>query len=156
MKLGFRTLGATLLIVIVGMPFTATAARAAEEQKCLRSEIEQMLQSVAEKLKDAAAKLDLTDEQKSKIGEIEAKDAEQRTALRTERKALLQDELKALGSILTAEQREKIKEFAEDKMEQVRATTPGLPRFAAARDTLAERAQSAAEKLGLTSEQRQK
>ena len=39
-------------------------------------------------------------------------------------------------------------------MEQPRESTAGLPRFSAARDTLAERAHSAAEKLGLTSEQR--
>jgi Spy/CpxP family protein refolding chaperone len=143
-------------MIIVGMPFTATAARAAEEQKCLRSEVEQMLQSVGEKLKEAADKLQLTDEQKTKIAEVQASHAAERTALRAERKSLLQEELKALSATLTAEQREKVKELAEDRTEQPRPAAPGLPKFAAARDTLAERVQAAAEKLGLTSEQRQK
>jgi Spy/CpxP family protein refolding chaperone len=156
MKSGIRILCATHFAIIVGISFAATAARAAEEQKCLCTEVEQMLRSVGEKLKDAADKLDLTAEQKSKIDEIVASHADERKALRTERKSLLQDELKALGTILTPEQREKIKDFAEDRIEQARAAAPGLPRFTAARDTLAERAQSAAEKLGLTSEQRQK
>src|SRR5579863_3953771 len=149
MKFGMSTLCATLFAVVVGIPFAATAVRAADEQKCLRIELEQMLQSVGEKLKEAAGKLDLTAEQKSKIDEIVASHAD-------ERKALLQDELKALGTILTPEQREKIKDFAEDKIEKAHAAAPGLPRFAAAHDTLAERVQSAAEKLGQTSEQREK
>ena len=98
--------------------------------------------------------LGLTDEQRSKLREIDGRQAEQRTALRAERRSLLQEELKSLASILTPEQREKIKEYAEDKAEQVRQATGGLPKFSAARDTVAERAHSAAENLGLTSEQR--
>jgi Spy/CpxP family protein refolding chaperone len=156
MKTGMRTACATLLAVVVGMPFAAAIACAAEEQKCLRPEVEQLLQSVGEKLQVVADKLGLTAEQRSKIREIDARTAEQRKALRTERKALLQEELKALAAILTPEQREKIKELAEDRVQEARTTVSGLPKFAAARNTLAERAESAAEKLGLTSEQRNK
>jgi Spy/CpxP family protein refolding chaperone len=162
-----RNRGATLCAMawagIVGLPLaaalTAGAAEVTEpaEQKSLRPEVQQLVQSVSEKVQAAADKLDLTDEQRSKIREIGQKQAEQRTALRTERRNLLQEELRALGAILTPEQRDKIKEFAEDKVEQAQqAESSLLPKFSgsAARDTLAERTDAAAEKLGLTKEQR--
>jgi len=155
MKTGIHTVCATVLALLVGAPFAATAVRAADEEKCLRPEVQQMLQSAGERIQAAAEKLDLTADQKSKIREIAASHAAEREALRAERKSLLQDELKALATILTPEQREQIKQFAEDRIEQPKAGTTRLPRFVAARDTLAERAESAAEKLGLTSEQRQ-
>ena len=100
----------------VGMPLVLTAALAAQE-KSLRPEVQQLVQSVGEKLQAAADKLGLTAEQRTKIREIDAGQAEQRTALRAERRNLLQEELKSLAAILTPEQREKIKEYAEDKME---------------------------------------
>jgi Spy/CpxP family protein refolding chaperone len=142
------------LAVISGMSLALTSALPAEE-KALRPEVQQLVQSVSERLQAAADKLGLSDEQRAKIREIGASQSEQRNALRAERRSLLQDEMKALGAILTPEQREAIKELAEDKVEQAQADgTPGLPRFAGAHDTLAERAHAAAEKLGLTSEQR--
>ncbi|MCI0358513.1 MAG: Spy/CpxP family protein refolding chaperone [Planctomycetaceae bacterium] len=143
------------LAVIFGLPL-ALAVNLAGEERALRPEVQQLVQSVSERLQAAADKLGLSEEQRTKIREIGAAHSEQRSALRTERRNLLQEELKSVASILTPEQREKIKEFAEDRVEQARLDgAPGLPRFSAARDTLAERAQSAAEKLGLTSEQRQ-
>jgi Spy/CpxP family protein refolding chaperone len=151
--------GATVLALVVGVPLASTAVRAADEekcQKCLRSEVQQMLQSVSERIQAAAEKLDLTTEQKSKIREIGAGHATEREALRSERKSLLQDEFKALAAILTPEQCEQIKAYAEDRIEQAKPRAPGLPKFVAVRDTLADRTDSAAEKLGLTSEQRQK
>jgi Spy/CpxP family protein refolding chaperone len=145
----------TGLVVIIGIPLFATPSRA-DEEKSLRPEIQQLMQSVSEKLQAAADKLELTADQRSKIREINASRAEKCKALRTERLELLQEELKAVGTILTPEQREKVKELAEDRVEQVKtAGVPGLPKFAGARETLAERAESAAEKIGLTSEQRQ-
>ncbi len=142
------------LVVVIVMPLALTAELAAEE-KALRPEVQQLVQSVGERLQAAADKLGLSDEQQAKIREIGASQSEQRNALRAERRSLLQDEMTSLAAILTPEQREKIKEFAEDKVEQAKTNgASGLPRFAGARDTLAERAQSAAEKLGLTSEQR--
>jgi Spy/CpxP family protein refolding chaperone len=142
-------LGAAAFLMVL-----ALAAASAEEEKCLRPEIQQLVQSVGEKLQAAADKFGLNAEQQAKIREIDAGQAEQRMALRTQRRNLLQEEMKSLASILTPEQREKIKEFAEDKAEQVRETPKGLPKFSAACDTLAERAHCAAERLGLTSEQR--
>ena len=68
---------------------------------------------------------------------------------------MLQEELKALGTILTPEQREKVKELGRGPggAGESRPESRGCQSFAA-RDTLAERAESAAEKIGLTSEQR--
>lgn len=132
----------------------AQATASAEEERCLRPEVQQLVQSVGEKLQAAADKFGLSAEQQAKIREIDSEQAEERMALRTQRRNLLQEEMKSLASILTPEQREKIKEFAEDKAEQVRQAPKGLPNFSAARDTLAERTHCAAEKLGLTSEQR--
>jgi Spy/CpxP family protein refolding chaperone len=151
---------------ILGLPLAAAlsalsagAAEVAEpaEHKTLKPEIQQLVQSVSEKVQAAADKLELTEEQRAKIREISERQAEQRTALRAERRNLLQEELRTLGGILTPEQREKIKEFAEDKVHEAQSAEPSvLPKFAgaAARDTVAERAHAAAEKLGLTSEQR--
>jgi Spy/CpxP family protein refolding chaperone len=142
------------LVVIVGIALFSAPARA-DDEKCLRPEIQQMIQTVSEKLQAAADKLDLTADQRSKIREIYASRAEKCKALRAERRALLQEELKSLGTILTPEQREQVKELAEDRVEQLKAVgVAGLPRFDAARETLSERAESAAEKLGLSSEQR--
>jgi len=139
----------------LSMPLVLTATSAAEE-KALRPEIQQLVQSVGEKLQAAGDKLGLTAEQRTKLREIDSSQGGQRTALRAERRNLLQAELNSLASVLTPEQREKIKEFAEDKIEQARQSNGALPQFSAARDTLAERAHSAAEQLGLTSEQRKK
>src|SRR5262245_31917939 len=142
-----------VLAMIVGILVFASRSRA-DEEKSLLPEIQNMLQSVSEKLQAAADRLDLTADQKAKIREINASRAEKCKDLRAERRALLQEELKALGTILTPEQREKVKELAEDRVEQVKAAAPGLPKFDGVRDTLAERAESAAEKIGLSSEQR--
>jgi Spy/CpxP family protein refolding chaperone len=142
------------LVVFVGNALFAAPVRA-EDEKSLRPEIQQMIQSVSEKVQAAADRLNLTAEQLSKIRETDANRAEPRKALRAERLALLQEELKSLATILTPDQREKLKESAEDRVEQVKAAgAAGLPRFEGARETLAERAEAAAEKIGLTSEQR--
>jgi Spy/CpxP family protein refolding chaperone len=154
-KMNIKTysLGAMILAVIMG-PVVMSAARA-DEEKALRPEIAQLTQTVSERLQAAADRLGLTQEQRDKISKIRDSDADQIKALRAERKALLQEELKAIGSILTDEQREKAKELAEDRPEQSeRVAGQGLPRFVAARATLAERLEAAADKLGLTAEQR--
>jgi Spy/CpxP family protein refolding chaperone len=121
----------------------------------LRPEIEQLTQTASETLQAAADRLGLTSEQRDKIAGIRSSHEDQFKALRAQRRSLLQEELKSINSILTPEQREKVKELAEDRMEQAEQDrTPGLPRFAVARATLAERVEAAADKLGLTSEQR--
>jgi len=163
MKVTVYKSSAMVLAAIIAVPL-ASSALWADEVKSLRPEIEQLKQTVADKIEAAADRLGLSQEQRDKIKEIRSSRAEQCKALRDERRALLQEELKAIGSILTPEQRDKVKEFAEDReerredrLEQAdQAGRTGLPRFAAARATLAERIEAAAEKLGLTSEQRKK
>src|SRR6516225_11384632 len=113
--------------LVAGMLLSATAARA-QEEKCLRPELEQLLQTVAEKFQEAADKLGLNDDQRAKIREIHAKHVEEYKTLRTERRELLEAEMKALGDILTPEQREKAKEFVKDRIETPeRAGAPGIP-----------------------------
>ena len=156
MKPRMSSASVTSLVVIVGIPLFTACVRA-DDEKSLRPEIQQMIQSVGEKLLAAADRLELTADQRSKIRDINTGYAEKRKSLRTERHALLQEELKALGTILTPEQREKAKELVEDRVEEVKETrAQGLPVFDGERDTLAERVESAAEKLGLNSEQREK
>src|SRR5262245_48905133 len=141
--------------VIVGIPLLAGPLHA-DEEKSLRPEIQNMVQSVSERIQAVADKLDLTAEQRTKIREIQASRAEKHKALRAERQALLQEELKALGTILTPEQRDKVKELIEDRVEQVSdAGKAGLPMFAAVRDTLADRVETAGERIGVTAEQRE-
>jgi Spy/CpxP family protein refolding chaperone len=155
MRTWMSTARVTGLAVIIGIPLLPALVCGADEERSLRPEIQQIMQSVSERLLAAADKLELTADQRSKIREINASRAEKCKTLRSERRGLLQEELKALGTILTPEQRETMKELAEDRVEQVKtAGAPGLPKFAGARETLAERAESAAEKIGLTSEQR--
>jgi len=73
--------------LVAGMLLSATAARA-QEEKCLRPELEQLLQTVAEKFQEAADKLGLSDDQRAKIREIHAKHVEEYKTLRTERREL--------------------------------------------------------------------
>ena len=144
----------TRLALIVGISLFAAASRA-DEEKSLRPELQNMVQSVSEKLQAAADKLELTADQRAKIREINSGWAEKRKALRTERQALLQEELKGLGTILTPEQREKVKALVEDRVEEIReAGVPGLPVFEGLRDTLKERVESGADRIGLTGDQR--
>src|SRR4029079_7831813 len=112
MNTTFNVLRAILLAVIIALPLTASVIRA-DEIKALRPEIEQLAQTVSDKIQAGADKLGLTNEPREKIGEIRASHAEQCKALRAERRSLLQEELKSISSILTQEQRDKVKEFAE-------------------------------------------
>jgi Spy/CpxP family protein refolding chaperone len=150
-----RTLRAVAIAIVILAPPISSAVWA-EEERVLRPEIEQLTQTVSEKLQAAADKLGLTSEQKDKIAAIRTSRAEQLEALRAERRSLLQDELKAISSILTPQQRDKVKELAEDRLEQAEPSgSRALPRFVVAHATLAERLEAAADKLELTSEQRQ-
>lgn len=154
MRLELKVSSAIVIGVAIGMPHVMARG---DEEKALRPEVQQMKQSVSEKIQAAADKLGLTPEQRDKIREIQAKHAEQHKAMRAERRALLQEELKALATALTPEQREKVKELAEDRAEEVKQQAPkGLPAFAGERDTLAERVESAEESIGLSDEQQEK
>ena len=74
-----------------------------------------MAQSVAERLRTAADKLGLTEEQRSKIREIHAPFGDKYHALADERRALLHAELKAISKELTSDQRERVQNLCEDR-----------------------------------------
>jgi Spy/CpxP family protein refolding chaperone len=139
------------LVVVLG----AGRGARAQGERDFKPELEQLVQSVAEKVDAVGDKLGLTADQRSKIRDIHANYAEKYKALRNERRDLLRSEWAALGSTLTPEQREKVKEFTEDRMEARRAVAADRdwPQFAEMRDTIADRIQGAAQSLGLTDEQ---
>ena len=76
-----------------------------------------VVESVAERLRTAADKLGLTQEQRSKIREAHAGFAEKYDAQRDQRRGLRREELKAMGAVLTPEQLEKVKSYLEDRIE---------------------------------------
>ncbi len=130
----------------------------AQEQEPFSPALEQLRETVSERLQTVADKLGLTPEQRTKIREAHAAFADKFQALRTQRRELLQSELEAIRDVLTPEQRDQVKGFVEDLREAAReaGAKRDWPEVSPLRDTLAERVQAAAEKLALTSEQRQK
>jgi Spy/CpxP family protein refolding chaperone len=151
MRTGLKLCGALVFGLVIAMP---RGAARGNEEKVLRPEIQQMKESVCEKIQASADKLGLTPEQREKIKGIQASRAEQHKAMRAERRSLLQEELKALSQVLTPEQREQVKELAEDRRDEVKQErSTGLPAFARDRDTLAERIEAQADKIGLTDAQ---
>jgi Spy/CpxP family protein refolding chaperone len=113
---------------------------------------------VSERLEAAADQLGLTAEQRSKMREVRTSYAEKYKALRNNRRELLRSELSDLDPILTPEQREKVKDFIEDRIEARKpaAADRDWPQFAEMRDTVADRIQAAGGSLGVTDEQRKK
>ena len=79
--------------------------------------IAQLRETIAERLRAVADKLGLSEEQRSKIREMHAAFVEKYEAQRDRRRELRHQELKALGEVLTPEQREKVKSFTEDRVE---------------------------------------
>ena len=130
----------------------------AQEQKPLSPALEQLRETVSERLLTVADKLGLTPEQRTKIREVRTAFADKFQALRTQRRELLQSELEAIRDVLTPEQRDQVKGFVEDLREAAReaGAKRDWPEVSPLRDALSERVQAAAEKLSLTSEQRQK
>ena len=117
-----------------------------------------VVQSVAERLQAAADKLGLTDEQRGKIREIHAGFRDRFRALAGERRTLLHDELKAIGEQLTSDQRDRVRDFCEDRVVVVGIEIdPNDPdAIAQLRETIADRLRAVADRLGLTEEQRSK
>ena len=76
-------------------------------------------ETVADRLRALADKLGLTDEQRNKIREAHAAFAEKYEAQRTQRRELRREELKALGTVLTPDQLEKVKSYIEDRVESI-------------------------------------
>ena len=116
------------------------------------------MQSVAERLRTAADKLGLTDEQRSKIRETHASFVDKYRALAGERRALLHQELKAIGEQLTSDQRDRVQDLCEDRAVVVGIEIdPNDPdAVAQLRETIAERLRAIADRLGLTDEQHSK
>jgi Spy/CpxP family protein refolding chaperone len=144
--------------VALAVMLAAGSRATAQEEGDLRPEIAQLVQSVSERLEAVADQLGLTADQRSKMREVHATYAEKYKSLKDARRELLRSELAGLNPNLTPEQREKVKGFAEDRIEArtTAAADRGWPRFAAMRDTVAERIQGAGASLGLTDEQRKK
>jgi Spy/CpxP family protein refolding chaperone len=115
-------------------------------------------ESVADRLRAAAEKLALTTEQREKIREAGRPYAEKFRELRRQRRTLLGDEMRAIAKDLTPEQREKVRDWREDRVVVVGVefdpATP--PHLAQLRETLADRLHAKADELGLTAEQRDK
>jgi Spy/CpxP family protein refolding chaperone len=113
---------------------------------------------VAERLRTAAEKLGLTEEQRNKIRETRSSFVDKYRALGRERRALLHDELKAISDQLTSDQRDRVRDFCEDRVVVVGIDIdPNDPdAIAQLRETIADRLHAVADKLGLTPEQRSK
>ena len=138
--------------------FLATGSRIrAQEQKPFSPALEQLRETVSERLQTVADQLGLTPEERTKIREAHAAYADKFEALRTQRRELLQSELEAIRDVLTPEQRDRVKGLVEDRREMREAgARRDWPEVSPLRDSLAERVQAAAEEFALTPEQRQK
>src|SRR5271157_4040662 len=132
-----------------------------EQREKFRSFIEARMvhapvaQSIAERLRAVADHLGLSTEQRTKIRETHRGFVEKYNSLNDERQALLQDEHKALCATLTPEQREKVQSFFEDRVVVVGGDLSRLDenQIAQLRETIAERLNAVADKLGITAEQ---
>ena len=83
--------------------------------------LEQLRETVADRLQSAADELGLTAEQREKIRQIHAGYAEEYRAQRDARRALRREELEALGAVLTPAQRDQVKDAVEEREESGRA-----------------------------------
>jgi Spy/CpxP family protein refolding chaperone len=117
-----------------------------------------VVQSVAERLRAAADHLGISTEQRTKIREAHRGFTEQYHALNDQREQLLQEELKAVGTILTPEQREKVSNFFADRVVMVGGDLSRLDegQITELRETVAQRLEGAADRIGLTGEQKEK
>ncbi len=153
MRLFFQSVAAlSLVVTAIG---SAGVARA-QETRQIRPEVDLLKQSISEKLEAAADKLGLTPEQRDKIKETHSAFEAKRKALREQHHELFQSDLKTIDEILTPEQRDQVKAFMEDRAEAQEEGQGPLKwtQDASVRDTLVQKLRSAAEKLGLSSDQR--
>ena len=120
--------------------------------------LEQLRETVADRLQSAADELGLTAEQREKIRQIHAGYAEEYRAQRDARRALRREELEALGAVLTPAQRDQVKDAVEERAVMIKEGTARRkwPEVAGLRDSMADRLESAADELGLSDEQRAK
>jgi Spy/CpxP family protein refolding chaperone len=150
---GCTAVRSALVVVVTALPALARA----QEARQIRPEVDLLKQSVSEKIQAVAEKLGLTKEQRDKIKEIHHSFAAKRQALRDQRNDLFRSDLKAIGELLTEEQREKVNALMEDRVE---AQEPGEGKVtwvqeASLNDTVVQKLRAAAEQIGLTTAQRE-
>ena len=107
-------------MTIAALFLAAGSQLLAQEQKPFSPAIEQLRETVSERLQTVADQLGLTPEQRTKIREAHTAYADKFQALRTQRRELLQSELDAIRDVLTPEQRDLVKGFVEDRREATR------------------------------------
>ena len=132
----------------------AGALLRAQEEPRFSPDLEQLCETVCERIEAVADKVGLSDEQKTKIREAHTAYAEKYQKCRADRKELLSSELQAMGQVLTPEQHEIAKGYIED-FKAAAASADG-PEIGPIRETLADRLHAAIEKINLTPEQRAK
>jgi Spy/CpxP family protein refolding chaperone len=134
------------------------AAARCQESRQLRPEVQLLMHSVSEKLEAAADTLKLTPEQRTKIKSVFDSFKNERTALREQRRTLIESDFKAVSEILSAEQVTAAKAILEDRIDEQPEAEGGVAwlRDDSMRETLLQKLQAAADKLGLTQEQRTK
>src|SRR5262245_22748199 len=138
-----------LVVAVTGL----VAVARAQDARQIRPEVDLLKQSVSEKLQAAAEMLGLTQEQRDKIKEVHRSFEARRQAMREQRRALLQSDLRAISESLTPEQREKAQAFLEDQVESRGSDAASATDAASIRETFAQKLR-AAENLSLTSDQR--
>jgi Spy/CpxP family protein refolding chaperone len=141
-----------LIAALTGLPRVARAQEAPE----IRPEVDLLKQSVSEKMQAVADRLGLTQEQRAKIKETHGSFAAQRQALRDQRHDLYQSDLKSISEILTPEQRKKVDDLMEDRIDAQKADQGPIAwaEEALLHDSFAHKLRVAAEQLGLSSDQR--
>jgi Spy/CpxP family protein refolding chaperone len=117
-----------------------------------------IVQSVTQRLHAAADRLGLTEDQRKRIVDTYNSYDEKYEKLADDRRELLKSELKAVGDILTPEQREKVRNYFQDHLVVIDIELdPNDPQARQMlKETIAGRLEAAAERLGLTQEQRDK
>ncbi len=153
MRLFFQSVAALSLFVTA---FGSPGVVRHQETRQIRPEVDLLKQSISEKLEAAADKLGLTPEQRDKIKETHSAFEAKRKALREQHHELFQSDLKAIDEILTPEQRDQVKTFMEDRPQaQEEGQGPlAWTQDGCVRDTIVQKLRSAADKLGLSSDQR--
>jgi len=128
----------------------------AQEAPAIRPEVDLLKQSVSERLQAMADRLGLTQEQREKIKETHRSFEAQRQALREQRRELHQSDRKAISDILTPEQRKQVEDLVDDQVDAQRADEGPVAwaEEALLHDSFAHKLRVAAEKLGLTADQR--
>jgi Spy/CpxP family protein refolding chaperone len=141
-----------LIAAVTGL----TSVARAQEARELRPEVDLLKQSVSEKMQAVAERLGLTPEQRAKIKETDRSFEALRQALRDQRRDFYQRDLKSIGDILTPEQRKKVDDLIEDRVDAQKADEGPIAwaEETVLHDSFAHRLRLAAVDLGLSPEQR--